>query len=147
MDAGATGVWIAYQGGLLARYELRGTAVQLVPLASVPGAKRLSVSPDGLRALAAVGEELLDLDTGGAVVRRLSRPGAIVEDIALAQDGRRAICRRDGTVTLETAGGQALWTVPAHTDRCASVAFCDGERAICSAGWDGRIRLIATAPR
>lgn len=147
MDAGAAGVWIAYQGGLLARYELRGTAVQLVPLASVPGAKRLSVSPDGLRALAAVGEELLDLDATGAVVRRQPRPGALIEDIALAQDGRRAICRRDGNVTLEDARGTALWSVPAHTDRCASVAFCDGERAICSAGWDGRVRLIAAAPR
>lgn len=141
--ASGQGVWVLYEPGLLARLELRGQAIHLQTLGKVAGGKVLAVRPDGDRAYVVAGESVVPLDGQGTAGRPLHRPGAAIQDAALASDGRLALCRRDGSVSLEDAAGTPLWTAPAHTDRCAAVAFCDREQALCTAGWDGRVRVFA----
>lgn len=137
------GVWVLYEPGQLASLALQGRAVQLRMLGQVPGGKVLALSPSGDRAAVVAGETVVLLTAQGVVDRRLRRPGALIEDAALASDGRLALCRRDGTVALESVNGTAIWTAPAHADRCAAIVFCDREQALCTAGWDGRVRVFA----
>ncbi len=67
---------------------------------------------------------------------------AQVQSLALADDGRRAACLLDGSVELRDGAGAVLFLAPAHEQRCARVSFCDAERALCSVGWDGRLRVL-----
>lgn len=139
----ALGVWVLYEPGQLARFQVRGQAIDLQRLGQVAGGKVLAVNPAGDRAAVVAGESVVLVDAAGTVLEKLARPGAVIGDAALASDGRLALCRRDGTVALESASGSSIWTLPAHSDRCAAVVFCDHERAVCSAGWDGRVRVMA----
>ena len=139
------GVWILYASGLLIRLEKDGESVRQRPVGQVPGGKVLALTESGDRAAVVSGETVVLLNGRGEVVERLQRPGALIDDAALADDGRLALCRRDGTVSLESGGGAQIWTVPAHTDRCAAIVFCDRDQALCSAGWDGRVRVFAAA--
>ena len=103
----------------------------------VPGvaARLVALSPDGART-AFAGRDTVQL--GASSVPSPSPLSAM----ALADDGRLALCRLDGVVELRGAGGEVVFTAPAHEQRCARVAFCDGQRAVCSVGWDGRFRLL-----
>lgn len=81
----------------------------------------------------------------GKVVQRGSTRlelAAPVEGLALSSTGHLAICRRDGVVEVRDAQNVLTLEVPAHEGRCSGVRFCDGERAVCSIGWDGRLRVI-----
>lgn len=68
---------------------------------------------------------------------------APVEALAVASDGRLAVCRRDGVVELRDANDAVVFASAAHDGRCGDVVFCDDERALCSVGWDGRLRVLA----
>jgi hypothetical protein len=59
-----------------------------------------------------------------------------VSDVAIAADGHLAWCTRDGIVGFDDV------TLAAHNDRCAAVTFCDNDNAVCSASWDGRVRVL-----
>ena len=79
---------------------------------------------------------------------RLQRDGRSLRDavsglegLALAADGRLALCRRDGVVELRGADDGLVLEVPAFEGRCGRVAFCDAN-ALCAVGWDGRLRVI-----
>jgi hypothetical protein len=34
-------------------------------------------------------------------------------------------------------------TVQAHGECCGDLVVCDNQRAVCSAGWDGRVRVLS----
>lgn len=62
--------------------------------------------------------------------------------VAIADDGRLASCRLDGTVELRDERGALQFIAAAHQQRCARVSFCDQQRALCTAGWDGAFRVL-----
>lgn len=66
---------------------------------------------------------------------------APIEALALEGTGRLAVCRRDGVVEVRDANGTVQLEIPAHEGRCGRVSFCDAGRAVCSVGWDGRLRV------
>lgn len=102
----------------------------------VPAETRLIArSPDG-RALVTVDTQLR-LPDG----RALNEPA--LEDVAIDDGGRVALCRRDGSVALLDAALKPVFDVAAHTERCARVSFCDDGRALCTVGWDGRLRVLS----
>jgi hypothetical protein len=97
----------------------------------VPGATAVAASTDGTRVLLGRNDEIVALD--GSPVRRVR---GVVSDLAIATDASVAWCTRDGVVGFDDV------TVAAHDDRCAAVTFCDHDKAVCSAGWDGRVRVL-----
>lgn len=104
-------------------------------------AERIAVSPSG---------EQLATAAGRFVSRRFGEPleaGGDVESLAIADDGRLAVCRRDGVVRVMNAKGELVYEAPAHEQRCARVTFCDAQRAVCSVGWDGRLRVLDSEVR
>jgi hypothetical protein len=106
-------------------------AVRAQRLGQVSGATAIAASVDGARVLLGRNDEIVALD--GALVHRVH--GA-VSDLAIAADGSVAWCTRAGAVGFDDA------TVAAHDDRCAAITFCDDDKAVCSAGWDGRVRVL-----
>jgi hypothetical protein len=66
--------------------------------------------------------------------------------VAVDPAGRVAVGLRSGRVLLFDDAGGLLLDVAAHTARASVVTFCDGGEAVCSAGWDGRVRVIALRP-
>ena len=66
---------------------------------------------------------------------------APVEALAVDEQGRLAVCRRDGVVELRDAKNGGQLEIPAHEGRCSRVTFCDAGRALCTVGWDGRLRV------
>jgi hypothetical protein len=97
----------------------------------VPEASAVAASVDGTRIVLGRSDDLVALD--GALVRRV---GGAVSDVAIAADGHLAWCTRDGIVGFDDV------TLAAHNDRCAAVTFCDNDNAVCSASWDGRVRVL-----
>jgi len=53
---------------------------------------------------------------------------------------------RSGRVLVFDDDGALNLDVAAHDERCAVLAFCDEGRALCSGGWDGRVRVIDVQP-
>ncbi len=103
-------------------------------------ADRIAVSTDGVQRAASTGAGYWRWGPRSTALSAVSAP---VESLAVADDGRIALCRRDGVVELRGADERVLLEAPAHEQRCARVAFCDGQTAICSVGWDGRLRVIS----
>jgi hypothetical protein len=100
-------------------------------MGQVPGATAVAATIDGARVLLGRNDEIVALD--GSPVRRV---GGVVSDLAMATDATVAWCTRDGVVGFDDV------TIAAHDDRCAAVTFCDHDNAVCSAGWDGRVRVL-----
>jgi hypothetical protein len=76
----------------------------------------------------------------------LTLPGAVIDAIATDDGGRVAVGLRSGRVHLFDDDGTLSLDVAAHDERCAVLAFCDAGRALCSGGWDGRVRVIDVEP-
>jgi hypothetical protein len=126
----ASGVWSAFTRGV-ERFEVK-------PVARWEPAPTTAATP-------AEGSEVVT--AAGTRVERQGRKrgfdtSAPVESLALASDGRLAVCRRDGVVELRDSADTLRLEVPAFEGRCGRVAFCDGEQALCAVGWDGRLRVI-----
>jgi hypothetical protein len=115
---------------------LEGQAVRVERIEEASGAERLAVSVDGTQQARAAGAKVW---RAGSPPLSVSSP---VEAIAVANDGRLALSRRDGVVELRDVEQRLRFSSPAHEQRCARVAFCDQQRAVCSVGWDGRLRVL-----
>jgi hypothetical protein len=126
---GAVGVDV--DGRVLRFGRTASGAVGAVRLGHIPGATAIAATVDGARVVLGRNDEIVAVD--GSLVQRVR---GVVSDLAIAADGRVAWCTRDGAVGFDDA------TIAAHDDRCAAVTFCDNDHAVCSAGWDGRVRVL-----
>ena len=129
IQGGAVGV---DSDGRVLRFGRNATgALGAQRVGQVPGATAVAATTDGARVLLGRNDEIVALD--GSPVRRVR---GVVSDLAMATDGSVAWCTRDGVVGFDDV------TIAAHDDRCAAVTFCDHDNAVCSAGWDGRVRVL-----
>ena len=116
-------------------------------------ARTVVATVPGGRAVAAAGPHLV-VATTDTVVRvvagvptvALTLPGALIDAVATDDGGRVAVGLRSGRVQLFDDDGTLRLDVAAHDERCAVLSFCDGGRALCSGGWDGRVRVIDVEP-
>jgi hypothetical protein len=133
-------LWAVDVAGELHRLALTAAGFSAQTLSAGLGAERIAVSPDGTQRAVSNAGGVWRLAPRRTLPEPVSSP---VESLAIADDGRVAVCRRDGVVELRGADDVVRLEVPAHQQRCAKVAFCDAQRALCSVGWDGRLRVIA----
>lgn len=94
----------------------------------------VAAAPDGSHLVRAEGARV----TRDGVEWLSSAP---VEALAVDARGRLAVCRRDGVVELRDEQNVLRLEIPAHEGRCSRVTFCDQCRALCTVGWDGRLRV------
>jgi len=128
--------WALDAGGAVFRLWLDAQAVRVERVEEASGAERMALSADGRHHARAA---------GSAVWRDRTPPLQVsspVEGLAVANDGRLALCLKEGVVELRDVEQRVLFSSPAHEQRCARVTFCDQQRAVCSVGWDGRLRVL-----
>jgi WD40 repeat protein len=132
-------LWAVDASGGLHRLTLGPDGFRVDSPAPGLGAERVAVSPDGRRRAVSSAAGAWRLEPFASAPREVASP---VEALAIADDGRLALCRRDGVVELRDADDVVLLEAPAHEQRCAKVVFCDAQLAVCSVGWDGRLRVM-----
>lgn len=152
-----TAAWLVLErNGQLTRIERGdGGALRARPLAMIAGADFVdamgagAVVVDGARGVIAV------VDERGSVRSAQRTPlddvdGDPVTAMAASPSGRDMLVGfRSGHVAMlrldprsPTVDVEVVWVVRAHGDRVGALSFCDDGRAACSAGWDGRLRVI-----
>ena len=108
-------------------------------VATVPGGRVVAVA--GPHLVVATTDTVVRV-VGGVPTVALTLPGAVIDAVATDDGGRVALGLRSGRVQLFDDDDTLRLDVAAHDERCAVLSFCDGGRALCSGGWDGRVRVI-----
>ena len=145
---GGGAVWTLLGDGRIERIVRRGRSVH-TPDNDDDLARTVVATVPGGRAVAVAGPHLVVATTdtvvrvvGGVPTVALTLPGAVIDAVATDDGGRVALGLRSGRVQLFDDDDTLRLDVAAHDERCAVLSFCDGGGALCSGGWDGRVRVI-----
>ncbi len=119
------------------------TAEEVAEVRPAPYARALAVSHDGrLLALAEAGAVEVRDTASDAVRVRYEAPGATIDAVHVADDGRVALGRRDGTVEVRASDGALALRLTAHGVRTGGVAFSPDGTRLATTGWDGVARVL-----
>jgi DNA-binding beta-propeller fold protein YncE len=151
--AGAGAVWTLLGDGRVERIVRRGEGLHRDVVATLPGGRALAVadSPAGARVVVATADAVHRISVEDDGERDVGRGGAAgtvavtdgpIDSVAVDAHGHVGVGTRAGRVRLYDGDGRVVFDVAAHDERVAALAFCDGGAALCSGGWDGRVRVL-----
>jgi hypothetical protein len=138
-------VWTLRVDGRVERFERISDRIAHRDVTTVTGGRAIAAA--GPHVVVATNAGITRIKGGGVdVVFDVSPDAAAdqgdVDAVAVDEGGRVAVGLRGGRVLLFDDAGVLQLDVAAHAARAAVVAFCDGGAALCSAGWDGRVRIM-----
>lgn len=141
----AGAVWTMLGDGRIERIHARDNDEHIARtvIATVPGGRAVAVAGPHL---AVATTNTVVRVVGGVPTVALTLPGAVIDAVATDDGGRVAVGLRSGRVQLFDDDDTLRLDVAAHDERCAVLSFCDGGRALCSGGWDGRVLVIDVEP-